>query len=134
MAVFISRELQLKLKQILAQILTLAFIINLAANVYAADIPDPETFFGHKPGADFKLIRWEKIVEYYQLLGRESNRIQVEELGKTTLQNPFLLAVISSPENLSQLEKYKDSAKKLAQAGSLKRRPAAWPKKEKPSY
>ena len=124
----------MKLKQILAQILTLAFIINLAANVYAADIPDPETFFGHKPGADFKLIRWEKIVEYYQLLGRESNRIQVEELGKTTLQNPFLLAVISSPENLSQLEKYKDIAKKLAQAGSLKRRPAAWPKKEKPSY
>ena len=105
----------MKLKQILAQILTLAFIINLAANVYAADIPDPETFFGHKPGADFKLIRWEKIVEYYQLLGRESNRIQVEELGKTTLQNPFLLAVISSPENLSQLEKYKDIAKKLAQ-------------------
>ena len=70
----------MKLKQILAQILTLAFTISLAANVFAADIPDPETFFGHKPGADFKLIRWEKIVEYYQLLGRESNRIHTYAL------------------------------------------------------
>ena len=25
------------------------------------NIPDPETFFGHKPGADFKLIWWENI-------------------------------------------------------------------------
>jgi hypothetical protein len=104
----------LNLKQITTHILTLAFIFGLAANAFSADIPQPETFFGHKPGEDFKLIRWEKIYEYFQLLATESSRIKVEELGKTTLGNPFILAIISSPENISMLEKYKDIAKKLA--------------------
>jgi len=104
----------LNLKKITTHVLTLAFICGLAANAFSADIPKPETFFGHKPGADFKLIRWEKIYEYFQLLAAESNKIQVEELGQTTLGNPFILAIISSPENISKLEKYKEIAKKLA--------------------
>ncbi len=92
------------------------FIIILfgVSEVYSEDIPNPETFFGHKPGADYKLIRWEKIHEYFDILGDNSDRILVQELGKTTMGNPFLLAVISSPENLSQLDKYKGIAKKLA--------------------
>jgi len=85
-----------------------------ASPVFSDEIPDPETFFGHKPGADYKLIRWEKIHEYFNILRENSDRILVQELGKTTMGNPFLLAVISSPENLSQIEKYKDIAKKLA--------------------
>ena len=99
-------------------ILTAVFIVCVAIPVDAAsvaNIPDPETYFGHQPGADFKLIRWEKIVDYYQLLGNESDRVEVVELGKTTLGNPFLLAMISSPENLAQKDKYKEIAKKLAQ-------------------
>ena len=99
-------------------ILTVAIIVCVAIRVHAtsvADIPNPETYFGHQPGADFKLIRWEKIVDYYQLLGIESDRVEVVELGKTTLGNPFLLAMISSPENLAQKDKYKEIAKKLAQ-------------------
>ena len=88
--------------------LSLALTFSLTSHIYTADIAAPETFFGHKPGSDFKLIRWEKIVEYFQLLGKESNRIKVEELGKTTLGNPFILATISSTENLSQLEPEKD--------------------------
>jgi hypothetical protein len=112
-----GRGLELKRRPALTRILTLAFVISVAAHGHAADvvdIPDPETFFGHLPGADFKLIRWEKIVEYYQLLGSESQRIEVEELGKTTLDNPFLLAIISAPENLSQKSRFKEIARKLA--------------------
>jgi hypothetical protein len=104
----------LNLKHITTHVLTLAFICGLAANAIAADIPEPETFFGHQPGADFKLIRWEKIYEYFKLLAAESSRIKVEELGETTLGNPFILAIISSPENISKLDKYKEIAKKLA--------------------
>ncbi len=81
---------------------------------FSENIPDPETFFGHKPGADFKLIRWEKIYEYFRILGKSSERIRVQELGKTTMGNPFILAVISSPNNLAQLEIYKEIAAKLA--------------------
>ena len=89
-------------------------LICFSGWAFSSDIPNPESFFGHKPGADFKLIRWEKIVEYFQMLDTESSRIQVNELGKTTLGNPFILAIISSPENLAQLETYKGISKKLA--------------------
>ena len=97
-----------------AKILPFICIICLVVSTYADEIPDPETFFGHKPGADFKLIRWEKIHEYFNILGNASDRVIVQELGKTTMGNPFILAVISSSENLSRLETYKNIAKKLA--------------------
>jgi len=81
----------------------------------ADEVPDPETFFGHKPGADKKLIRWDQIVSYFEILDNNNSRIEVRELGKTTLGNPFILAIISSPENLSNLDKYRDISKKLAE-------------------
>lgn len=103
---------------VFAHVLTVALFLPVTASSQVADdanIPAPEEFFGHRPGADSKLIRWDRIVDYYQLLGAESDRVEVVELGKTTLDNPFLLAIISSPENLSRKEEYKAIAKKLAQ-------------------
>ncbi len=113
-AVFEIWRLPMKRKIFLTHFINLALMLGLTANIFASDIPKPETYFGHLPGADFKLIRWEKIYEYFHLLGEKSNRIEVEDLGKTTLENPFLLAIISSPENLSQLDNYKAIARKLA--------------------
>ncbi|MEA1888062.1 MAG: M14 metallopeptidase family protein [Bacteroidota bacterium] len=84
--------------------------------ILAADeIPDPETFFGHKPGADKKLIRWEQMLSYFETLDNNSSRIEVRELGRTTMGNPFILAIISSPENLANLSRYKDISKNLAE-------------------
>jgi hypothetical protein len=104
----------MKLKRISALLMGVVFITSFAAKAYSTVIPDPESFFGHKPGADRQLIRWEKIHEYFQLLGKNSDRIKIENLGKTTMGNPFILAIISSPENLSHLTRYKEIARKLA--------------------
>jgi hypothetical protein len=67
-------------------------------------IPTPEEFFGFQMGADRKLARWDKLVEYYNLLGEQSPRVQVVNMGPTTLGNPFLALYISSPDNLARLE------------------------------
>ena len=69
-----------------------------------SEIKSPEEYFGHKMGADRKLVRWEKIVEYFWHLDK-SPCVKVTELGKSTEGNPFLLAVISSPENLKNLNR-----------------------------
>ena len=106
----------MNLKKITTHVLTLAFICGLAANAFSADIPKPETFFGHKPGADFKLIRWEKIYEYFQLLAAESNKIQVEELGQRIY-----------PNSKSTRKSQKNSPKEEFP----KKKPADWPKKGK---
>jgi hypothetical protein len=103
-----------RLRMFLVFSIGVASILGLAAQILASDIPTPESFFGHKPGADFKLIRWEKMCSYFHLLGDKSSRLEVKELGKTTLGNPFLLAIISSPENISQLDNHRAIAKKLA--------------------
>ena len=113
----------MKQKNFSSGVITTVFVLNLVVAAYSVEIPDPETFFGHKPGADFKLIRWEKIYEYFQLLGKNSDRVKIEKLGKTTMGNPFILAIISSPENLSNLARYKDIAGKLAK-GKMSREEA----------
>ena len=72
--------------------------------VFGQTIPSPEEFFGFQMGTDRKLARWDKLVEYYELLGRQSARLEVVHMGPTTLGNPFLALFISSPNNLANLE------------------------------
>lgn len=68
-------------------------------------ITSPETFFGFQMGADRKLVRWDKAVEYYTLLEKESGgRVKVVNMGPTEMGNPFLLVIITSPANHARLE------------------------------
>jgi len=70
----------------------------------AQQLPSPEEFFGFQMGADRKLARWDKLVEYYNLLGERSPRMEVVNMGPSTMGNPFLVLFISAPENLERLE------------------------------
>src|SRR4030095_16737474 len=60
--------------------------------------------FGFRMGADRKLARWDKLVEYYKLLERQRPKIKVVDLGPTTMGAPVLALFISAPANLAQLE------------------------------
>ncbi len=75
--------------------LALVALVAPAAGA-ANNITSPESFFGHQLGADRKLARWDKIVEYYRLLERESDRMKVIDLGPSTEGHPYLLAIITS--------------------------------------
>ncbi|MBN2334633.1 peptidase M14 family protein [Candidatus Bathyarchaeota archaeon] len=68
------------------------------------EIVTPEQFYGFKPGTDRKLVRWDRVVEYFWKLSEASDRIKVKEVGKTTEDHPMILAFISSPENLARLD------------------------------
>ena len=82
-------------------------------------VPSPDEFFGFRMGADRKLARWDRLVEYYRALDEGSDRIRVTELGKTTEGNPFLLAVITSPENFGSLDSIKAVGPTLAYSDDL---------------
>ena len=77
------------------------------------NIPKPEGFFGHRLGADRKLAHWNRIVEYFWELDK-SSMVHVEELGKSTEGNPFLLVIITSEENMARLEEVRQMSWKLA--------------------
>jgi hypothetical protein len=54
-----------------------ALVLALGAPAAALnDVTSPEKFFGFRLGTDKKLARWDKIVEYYELLEKESDRIR----------------------------------------------------------
>jgi hypothetical protein len=79
----------------------------------AGTLQTPEQFLGFKVGADNKLIRWDKIVDYMKLAAASSDRVRFRELGKTSDNNPFIALEISSPETLKNLDRYKQLEKKL---------------------
>ena len=84
-------------------------------------VKSPEEFFGHQMGADRKLVRWENIVKYFWQLD-ELPTVNVRELGKTTEGHPFLLAAISSPRNIANLEKIREQSWALAHPKKLSER------------
>ena len=83
-----------------------AVLALLLAPAAAAQIPSPEEFFGHRMGEDRKLAKWDRLVEYYELIGEASDRVLVENVGTSTLGRPFLVLFVSSPENLARLDEF----------------------------
>jgi hypothetical protein len=68
------------------------------------ELTSPEEFFGYRMGSDRKIARWDKIVEYFYLLQDQSDKIKVNKMGPTTEGESFIEVLISSSENLSNLE------------------------------
>ncbi len=76
-------------------------------NTSVLSVPAPENDLGFKIGTDRKLAKWERFVAYFEHLDAASDRLTVENLGKTTLGRPFIVATISAPENLKRLDEIK---------------------------
>ncbi|MPZ19447.1 MAG: hypothetical protein GEV06_16245 [Luteitalea sp.] len=77
-------------------------------------VQTPAQFVGFEIGADGELVRYPKALEYFQHLAKQSDRVRYEELGKTTLGNPYALVTISSPENLERLDRLVEINRRLA--------------------
>jgi len=78
------------------------------------NVPPPETALGFKIGEDRKLAKWDQFLAYFGELAKASDRIKLDTLGKTTLGRPFVVATISSPENLKRLDEFKEIQRKLS--------------------
>jgi hypothetical protein len=86
------------------------FCASIAA---AQTLPTPEQFFGFKIGADKKLARYDKIVDYFHKIADQSGRVRVHTIGPTTNGNPFVIVEISSEDNIKNLDRYKGLERKL---------------------
>src|SRR5205085_4972837 len=87
----------------------------------AARIPPPRAVLGFEPGDDRKLADWPTLVRYYQALAKASDRVRYHELGHSTLGAPFVALAISSPQNLRQLDRYRELNARLADPRGAKR-------------
>ncbi len=109
-------------------IFTLIFLIP---DLISGGVPSPREVLGFEPGEDFKLASWDEILKYFIILEKNSENVKVVELGKSTLGKKFIMVLISSKENLRDIEQIKkiqyllhdpritspDEAKELAKKG-----------------
>jgi len=100
----------------------LLFALSMTAAAVALpaaqrDVPTPQMVIGWEPCADYKLATYEQIEDYFRKLAAAAPaRMKLVEMGKTSEGRTQVLGIISSEENIRQLGRYKDIARKLALA------------------
>lgn len=78
--------------------------VRVTATERGGAIPSPEEVLGYGVGAERTIPDWPLMVDYFTRLAEASPRVAIEELGRTTDDNPLILVTISAPENLARRE------------------------------
>src|SRR5438067_11871000 len=94
-------------------------LVAFVALSATAAVQTPSEFLGFQVGADKNLADYKQIVSYFRALAAASPRVRVESLGKTTLGEDFIMAVVTSEGNMRNLEKIRETAKRLADPRGL---------------
>ena len=97
----------------------LCVIFLLPALLEAAPLTTPSEFLGFTVGEDRKLADYGQIKSYFRQLDQDSPRVAIETLGKTTLGEDMIMAVISSEKNMSNLPRIREVARRLADPRGL---------------
>ena len=85
-----------------------------------ASIISPRAHLGFEVGEPRRLAGWPRIVDYFRTLDGASERVQAREAGKTTEGRPFLLCLVSSPENLAAQERLRQIQARLADPRTIR--------------
>ncbi|MCY4398265.1 MAG: M14 family metallopeptidase [Gemmatimonadetes bacterium] len=99
--------------------LALAAAIALAPTPLGAQVPTPESVLGHQVGADFHLATFEESIDYFERLAAATDRLELREVGHSSFGRPVYIALISSGENLRNLDRHREIAMRLAHPEGL---------------
>jgi hypothetical protein len=80
-----------------------------------SQIQSPAEFLGYELGTKF--TRHHQVVAYFKHLADNSNQLKIEQYGSTYEERPLYYSIISSQENMSQIEAIK--ANQLKKTGLL---------------
>jgi hypothetical protein len=83
------------------------------APVQSTAVTTPMEEWGHNIGDNYFLANYQQLTAYWQKLAQQSDRIQMVEIGRTSLDRPQYMAIITSPGNFPRLERYKEIARTL---------------------
>ena len=100
--------------------LRLGGLIVLFAIAALGQVPSPQSVLGFHPTDDKTIADWKQIVDYFTKLDKASDRVLVKEIGRTTEDRPMIVAFISSPANIKNLEKYRQISARLADPRTIK--------------
>jgi hypothetical protein len=95
------------------------FLVFLFSYSFGQSIPSPKEVLGFDVGADYHLATYNQAIEYFKILEQASERIKLFDAGNTSMGQTMSYAVISTPENLKNLDNYKGIVRKLTSAKGL---------------
>ena len=88
-------------------------VAAFALTVHAATAPTPESVLGFKLGEDRTLADWEQAQRYFKALDAVSDRVRVDDVGRTTEGRPFLIVTITSEANQRRVEEIRQANLRL---------------------
>ena len=104
------------MKHLKASLWLLLLLVGMSVQSRAQQISSPKTHFGFEIGDDYQLANFEQTEKYFKKLSEQSDRVIYQPIGKTEEGREQCMLIISSPENLKDLEKYKQISSQLARA------------------
>lgn len=93
---------------------TILALASLSAAPLKPALPTPESYFGHRMGADRTLLDWDQVTGYFRALAKSSDKIRITEFGRTAEGRPMIVATIAAPQVLRNLDHYRDIQRRLA--------------------
>lgn len=86
---------------------------------FAQTIPTPKEHFGFNIGDDYQLANYTQTEAYFKKIASVSDRTKLLDIGSTEEGRHQYMLAVSSPDNLQNLNRYKEISQKLARAEDL---------------
>jgi hypothetical protein len=93
--------------------------LRTLASPLAAQAPTPEAHFGFRMGTDRRLAPAEAIEQYFDLVAARTDRVKIVDIGSTTEGHRTVAAIVSSPENIRNLDAIRAANQRLADPRTL---------------
>ena len=98
------------------------FLLLLLCGLHAAQaqrVISPKAHFGFDIGDDYMLANYTQTEAYFKKVAAQSDRMILQDAGLTAEGRQQYLMIISSPENLKNIEKYREISQRLGRAEGL---------------
>ena len=113
-------------KQTLATLLIVTLALVTGSSALAQKTLTPPKIGEHMVGDDYFLANYTQLLDYWNTLAQESDRIKLVEIGKTAEGRPIEMAIITAPANFKNLARYKEISQRLARAENLTDAQRTW--------
>lgn len=104
------------MKKFKSILLSLGLLAGMYGFAGAQTLTTPKEHFGFNIGDDYKLANYTQMDSYFKKLASQSDRVIIEQIGLTEEGREQYLMIVSSPENLKNIDKYKSISQKMGRA------------------
>jgi hypothetical protein len=100
-------------------LLSFTILFCISTFLKAQTVPSPKEHFGFNIGDNYMLANYAQTEAYFKKLAAASDRIKLIDIGKTEEGRSQYMLIVSSAENIKNLNKYKEISQKLSRAENL---------------